>query len=128
MRMTIRVGNLDLSTKESDLEQLCSPHGKVRRVRMVANMQEASGVIGIVELRSEQECQAAMAALGGQDYRGRALTVCLGVRRKPSQAHPGTSGPASETRAQKLDGSTGPAPGGFGDRSGKGRRGGQFFI
>src|SRR5688572_1058721 len=102
MRMTIRVGNLDLSTKESDLEQLCSPHGQVRRVRLVANIQEVSGVIGIVEMRSERECQAAMAALGGQDYRGRALTVCRGIRRKPNEAHPGTSGPASETRAQKL--------------------------
>ena len=128
MRMTIRVGNLDLSTTESDLEQLCSHFGRVRRVRLVANIQQASGVIGIVEMRSEQECQAAMEALGGQDYRGRALTVCRGIRRNPTQAHPGTSGPASLTRAQKLDGSTGPTPGGFGDRSGKGSRGGQFFM
>ena len=128
MRMTIRVGNLDLLTKESDLQQLCAPYGRVGRVRLVANIQQASGVIGIVELRSERECQSAMTALRGQDFRGRALTVCRGIRRKPSQSHPGTSGPASVTRAQKLDGTTGPVPGGFGDRSGKGRRGGQFFI
>jgi hypothetical protein len=38
------------------------------------------------------------------------------------------SGPASRTRGQKLDGRSGPTPGGFGDRSGKGKRGGQFFI
>jgi RNA recognition motif-containing protein len=126
--MTIRVGNLDPSTNESDLQRLCSPYGQIRRVRLVANIQDSSGVIGIVELRSEQECQSAMAGLRGQDYRGRALTVCRPIRRKPTQAHPGTSGPASVRRAQKLDGSTGPVPGGFGDRSGKGRKGGQFFI
>ena len=128
MRMTIRVGNLDLSTKESDLQQLCSPYGRVGRVRLVANIQQDNGVIGIIELQSERECQAAMAALGGQDYRGRVLTVCRGNRQKPNQAHPGTFGRASKTLGQKLDGSTGPTPGGFGDRSGKGRRGGQFFI
>jgi RNA recognition motif-containing protein len=128
MRLSIRVGNLDLSTNESDLQQLCSPYGQIRRVKLVANIQQESGVIGIVEMRTEQECQSAMAALGGQDYRGRALTVCRGLRRKPAQVHPGTFGPADITRGQKLDGSTGPTPGGFGDRSGKGRRGGQFFI
>jgi len=128
MRMTIRVGNLDPSTNESDLQQLCSPYGQICRVRLVANIQQESGVIGIVELRSEQECRSAMAGLRGQDYRGRALTVCRGIRRKRSRGHPGTSGPASMARGQKLDGSTGPTPGGFGDRSGKGRRGGQFFI
>jgi len=126
--MTIRVGNLDPSTKESDLQQLFSPYGQIRRVRLVANIRQESGVVGIVELQSEQECQSAMAALRGQDYRGRALTVCRGIRRKPSQAQPGTFGPASVTRAQKLDGTTGPVPGGFGDRSGEGRRGGQFYI
>jgi RNA recognition motif-containing protein len=126
--MTIRVGNLDLSTKESDLQQLCSPYGQIRRVRLVANIQQEGGVVGIVEMRSEQGCQAAMAALGGQDFRGRALTVCRGIRRKPSQAQPGTSGPASVTRAQKFDGTTGPVRGGFGDRGGKGSRGGQFYI
>jgi RNA recognition motif-containing protein len=128
MRMTIRVGNLDVSTKESDLEQLCSPFGRVRRVRLVANIQAESGLVGIVEMRSEKGCKAAMAALGGQDYRGRALTVSRGIRRRPAEAHPGMSRPASATRGQKLDGNSGPMPGGFGDRGGKGSRGGQFFI
>jgi RNA recognition motif-containing protein len=128
MRMTIRVGNLDISTNESDLQQLCSPYGEIRKVRLVANIQQESGVVGIVEMRSDQECRSAMAGLGGLNYRGRALTVCLGTRRKPVKPHPGTCRPTSVTRAQKLDGSTGPTPGGFGDRSGKGRRGGQFFI
>ncbi|HEV8379051.1 MAG TPA: RNA-binding protein [Tepidisphaeraceae bacterium] len=128
MRMTIRVGNLDLSTTESDLEELCSPFGRVRRVRLVANIQEASGVIGIVEMRSEQECHAALAALGGQNYRGRVLTVFRGIGRRAANVHPGMSGPASVTREQKLGSSCGPTPGGFGDRSGKGSTGGQFFI
>jgi RNA recognition motif-containing protein len=128
MRMTIRVGNLDLSTNESDLEQMCSPYGRVRRVRLVANIQELSGVIGIVEMQSEEGCQAAMVALGGQDYRGRALTVCRGSPRKAADPHPGMSGPASVTREEKLGSSTGPNPGDFGDRSGKGSRGGQFYI
>ena len=130
MPMTIRVGNLDLSTNESDLQQLCAPYGQVGRVKLVANIQQESGVIGIVEMRSEQGCQAAMAALSGREYRGRALSVCRGIRRKPAEtdAHPGMAGPASVTRGQKLDGSSGPMPGGFGDRSGKGSRGGQFYM
>src|SRR5437762_2466565 len=127
MRMTIRVGNLDLSTNESDLEQLCSPFGRVRRVRLVANIQEASGVIGIIEMQSEEQCQAALAALGGQDYRGRALTVCRGTHQKPAAAHPGMSGPGV-TGEQKVQSNLGPTPGGFGDRRGKGSRGGQFYI
>ena len=130
MRMTLRVGNLDLSTKESDLEKLCSPFGRVRRVRLVANIQQESSVIGIVEMRSEEGCKAAIAALSGQQYRGRALSVCRGNRRKPVEpdVHPGMATPTNVKRGQKLDGSTGPMPGGFGDRSGKGKRGGQFFI
>ena len=130
MRMTIRVGNLDLSTNESDLEKLCSPFGRVRRVRLVANIQHQSSVIGIVEMRSEQGCQAAIAALSGQKYRGRALSVCRGNRRKAGEANvlPGMATPASIRRGQELDGSSGPMPGGFGDRSGKGSRGGQFYI
>src|SRR5204863_3075089 len=100
MRMTIRIGNLDLSTKESDLEQLCSPFGQVRKIRLVANIQHANGLVGIVELRSEQECRSAMAGLRGQDYRGRALTVSRSIRRKGIETHPGTCGGASVTRAQ----------------------------
>ena len=127
MRMTIRVGNLDPSTNETDLQQLCSPFGGIRRVKLVANIQQESGVVGIVEMRSEQECRAAMAALGGQDYRGRPLTVCRGRSRKTAGAHPGMSGPGV-TGEQKLQSNLGPTPGGFGDRSGKGSRGGQFYI
>src|SRR3954466_4615237 len=93
MRMTIRVGNLDLSTSETDLRQLCSPYGEIRKVRLVANIRQESGVIGIVEMQSEEECRSAMAALGGLDYRGRALTVCRGRSRNPAQPHPGTSCP-----------------------------------
>jgi RNA recognition motif-containing protein len=129
MRMTIRVSNLVPSTNQSDLQQLCSPHGRVRKIRLVTNVAEINSVIAMVEMQSEEQCQAAMAALDGIQHRGRALTVRRETSHKGADAaHLGMSAPARVTREQKLGTSDGPSAGGFGDRSGKGRRGGQFYL
>jgi hypothetical protein len=130
VRKMIRVGNLDRSTSKSDLEQLCSAYGRVRRVRFITKTEkDDGGGVGIVEMESEQECAAAIAALGGRSYRGRTLTAWQGRPRNAADAaYPGMCGTGGAAHEQKVGTSDGPSPGGFGDRGGKGSSGGQFHI
>jgi RNA recognition motif-containing protein len=53
-----------------------SPHGAVRSAEVVADRDTGrSKGFGFVEMGSEEEAQAAIAALNGQENGGRALTV-----------------------------------------------------
>ena len=70
------VGNLPYNLSSSDLEHLFSPHGTVQSAEVIADrMSGRSRGFGFVEMSSEEEAQAAIAALNGQEHEGRALTV-----------------------------------------------------
>ena len=92
MSKKLYVGNLGYSVTSSDLEQLFSPHGQIRSAEVI--MDRTSGRskgFGFVEMDTDQEAQAAVSALNGQQHDGRALTVNEAKPRE-NRSHGGSSG------------------------------------
>ena len=76
MGSKLYVGNLSYNTTGSDLEQLFAAHGTVNSAEVIADRDTGrSKGFGFVEMGSEAEAQAGIAALNGKDHGGRALTV-----------------------------------------------------
>jgi RNA recognition motif-containing protein len=76
MSKKLYVGNLGYSVNDKDLQQLFEPHGTVESVQVILDRDSGrSKGFGFVEMKTEQEAQAAIAALNGQEVGGRALTV-----------------------------------------------------
>ena len=76
MGSRIYVGNLGCSVARIDLENLFGDHGDV--VSAGVSMHPATGKsrgCGFVEMASEDEAGAAIAALNGAELDGRAITV-----------------------------------------------------
>lgn len=75
MAKKLYVGNLGYDVDNSDLEQLFAQHGTVHSAQVIQDrITGRSKGFGFVEM-DEAEADAAMAALNGQEYSGRALTV-----------------------------------------------------
>src|SRR3979411_385716 len=107
MGKKLYVGNLSYEVSDSDLSKLFEAHGTVESAQVIMDRDtNRSKGFGFVEMKTDQEAQAAIAALNGQDSRGRALTV--------NEARP------------KAEGGRGAAGGGgrAGDRGGGGGTGG----
>ena len=76
MGSKLYVGNLSYNTNSSDLEQLFAQHGTVQSAEIIADRETGrSKGFGFVQMGSDAEAQAAIAALNGQQHDGRALTV-----------------------------------------------------
>ena len=76
MGKKLYVGNLPYSVSSSDLQQMFTPHGTVESAEVISDrMTGRSKGFGFVEMSSEDEAQAAITALNGQDQGGRPLTV-----------------------------------------------------
>src|SRR4051812_9179345 len=76
MGRKLYVGNLTYAVTASDLEQLFGQHGTVESAQVIADRDTGqSKGFGFVEMKTDQEAQAAIAALNGKDMNGRALTV-----------------------------------------------------
>ncbi len=72
----IFVGNFSFNTTEADLRQWFEPHGKVYNATVVTDRDTGrSRGFGFVEMTNNNEADAAIAALNGQDGGGRPLTV-----------------------------------------------------
>ncbi len=70
------VGNLTFSMTEGDLRAMFAPYGTVERVSLVTDRDTGrSRGFGFVEMASDTEAAAAIAALNGKDSGGRPLTV-----------------------------------------------------
>ena len=107
MGKRLYVGNLDYSVTSADLEQLLSQHGTVQSADVVQDkMTGRSKGFGFVEMATDEEAQAAIAALNGKDFGGRALTV--------NEAKP---------RPEKKRGGYGGGGGGYGGGEDRGRGG-----
>ena len=73
MGKRLYVGNLPYSTTSSDLEALFKAHGAVVSAEVVADRDTGrSKGFGFVEMGTDDEAKAAIAALDGQDNGGRA--------------------------------------------------------
>jgi len=70
------VGNLSYNVTSSDLEQLFAQYGAVQSAQVIEDRETGrSKGFGFVEMGSDQDAQAAISALNGQDHGGRPLTV-----------------------------------------------------
>ena len=70
------VGNLGYGVSSSDLEKLFSTFGTVNSAQVIEDRESGrSKGFGFVEMGSDQEAQAAIQGLNGQDKDGRPLTV-----------------------------------------------------
>lgn len=76
MGKKLYVGNLSYDVDSSALEDLFKSHGTVESAEVIADRDTGrSKGFGFVEMSSDAEAQAAIAALNGQEHGGRALTV-----------------------------------------------------
>jgi len=76
MGKKLYVGNLSYETTDADLETMFAAHGTVQSVQVIMDRDTGrSKGFGFVEMGSDQEAQAAIAALSGKQTNGRTLTV-----------------------------------------------------
>lgn len=76
MGKKLYVGNLSYSLTSDGLQQLFAAHGKVESAEVIMDREtgRAKG-FGFVEMGTDQEAQAAISALNGQEVEGRAIVV-----------------------------------------------------
>jgi RNA recognition motif-containing protein len=100
--MRIFIGSLSYNVTEEDLRQAFGAFGQVTSVTVVMDQESGrSKGFGFVEMPLQAEAQSAIAALNGQAFKGRTITV-------------------NEARPQSDD-RRGKDRGGRGDRRGRGR-------
>jgi cold-inducible RNA-binding protein len=76
MGKKLYVGNLTYGVTDSDLQTMFAAHGTVQSAQVIMDRDTGrSKGFGFVEMGSDQEAQAAIAALNGKEMEGRALTV-----------------------------------------------------
>ena len=69
-------GNLSYNVSNSDLDQIFGEYGTVQSAEVIQDRDTGrSKGFGFVQMGSDQEAQAAISALNGQEVDGRALTV-----------------------------------------------------
>jgi RNA recognition motif-containing protein len=104
MGRKLYVGNLTYQTTAGDLEQMFGAYGTVQSAQIIVDRDTGrSKGFAFVEMGSDAEAQAAIAALNGKDMGGRALTV-------------------NEARPREDRGGGGRGGGGRGGYGGGGRR------
>jgi RNA recognition motif-containing protein len=76
MGRKIYVGNLSYGVKDSDLQDLFAEFGTVDTAQVIMDRDTGrSKGFGFVEMSTDQEARAAIAALNGKEVDGRNLTV-----------------------------------------------------
>ena len=74
--MNIYVGNLPFEVTEDALHVAFTAHGEVTSARVITDrMTGRSRGFGFVEMANNDEAEAAIQALNGNDFQGRTLTV-----------------------------------------------------
>ena len=107
MSKKLYVGNLSFDVDNKDLEQLFAPYGTVENAKVITDRQTGqSKGFGFVEMSSNEEAKAAIAALDGMEHSGRTLKV---NEAKPREDRTGRGGRGR---------------GGYGGHGRVGRRGG----
>src|SRR5262245_1815580 len=76
MGRKLYVGNLTYGVTNSTLEQMFAAHGTVESAQVIMDRDTGrSKGFGFVEMKTDQEAQAAIAAMNGKEVDGRSLTV-----------------------------------------------------
>ena len=132
MGKKLYVGNLSYGVDSSALEQLFAAHGTVESAQIITDRDTGrSKGFGFVEMGSDAEAQAAIAALNGQDHDGRNLTVNEAKPKEPRSGgggggYGGGGGGGGGGRGGYGGGGGGGGRGGFGGGGGgRGDRGGR---
>jgi RNA recognition motif-containing protein len=108
MGKKLYVGNLSYEVSDGDLTKMFETYGRVESAQVIMDRDTGrSKGFGFVEMKTDEEAQAAIGALNGQQMGGRALTV--------NEAKPKTEGGG-------RGGSGGGGRGGYGGGGGGGRR------
>jgi len=90
MGKKLYVGNLTYTVDNTSLQDMFTPHGTVESAQVIQDRDTGrSKGFGFVEMSSDTEAQAAIAALNGQQNGGRALTV---NEAKPREERPRSGG------------------------------------
>ena len=90
MGKRLYVGNLSYEVDSSALQNMFAAHGTVNSAEVISDrMTGRSKGFGFVEMSTDEEAQAAITALNGQENGGRTLTV---NEAKPREDRPRTSG------------------------------------
>jgi cold-inducible RNA-binding protein len=90
MNTKLYVGNLSYEATEQDLQDLFGQHGPVTEALMM--MDKTTGRprgFGFVTMGTREAAEAAIQALNGKEWKGRALTV---NEARPREERPGGSG------------------------------------
>lgn len=84
MSKKIYVGNMSYSTTKDQLEELFSQYGTVQNVNIIIDRQtnRAKG-FAFVEMEANDAATAAISALNGTEFNGRALRVNEALESKP---------------------------------------------
>ena len=89
--MDIYVGNLPYTATEEDVTGLFAAYGPVERVKIITDRETGrSKGFAFVTLGDQSQLNAAIEALNGYDYQGRALRVNAS---EPKESKPGGVGP-----------------------------------
>ena len=122
MGSKLYVGNLSYDVDESQLQEMFSPHGTVNSAQIIVDRDtNRSKGFGFVEMGSDEEAQAAISAMNGQQVGGRALTV---NEAKPRENRGGGGGGGGRGGYGGGGGGGGGRGGYGGGSSGGGGRGG----
>ena len=112
MGKKLYVGNLGYGVSSSDLEQLFAAFGTVRSAEVIADRDSGrSKGFGFVEMSTDEEAQAAIQGLNGQERDGRPLTVNEGGRAKSGLAAAGDEAAAAAAGVVAEVGATVTEPG-----------------
>lgn len=120
MGRRLYVGNLSYSVDSSTLQELFAQHGAVNSAEVISDRDTGrSKGFGFVEMGSDDEAQAAIAALNGHEHDGRALTV---NEARPREERSGGGGGGRGGYGGGGGGRGGYGGGGRGGRGGGGGR------
>jgi len=87
MGKKLYVGNLSYNVDSSGLQEMFAAHGTVESAEIISDRDTGrSKGFGFVEMSTDDEAQAGIAALNGKEHDGRALTV---NEAKPRESRPG---------------------------------------
>lgn len=76
MGRKLYIGNLSYNVDKANLEELLAEYGTVQSAEVIMDRETGrSKGFGFVEMGSDEEAQAAIAALSGKEFDGRPLTV-----------------------------------------------------
>src|SRR5690349_4191299 len=93
MGKKLYIGNLDYGVTDAALEQMCAAFGTVESAQVIMDRDTGrSKGFGFVGMKTDQEAQAAIAGLNGQQSGGRSLTVNEAKPREDRGASHGRSG------------------------------------